>query len=153
MIANVALALLTAGAIAADTPDEAVKKEKEKLQGTWVVESAEVDGKTIEDLKGVKMVFSADKVTWRMNGIEHEITYSIDPAKSPKHIDFTFEGKCVKTVSKDIYQLEGNTLKVCNRSGRATNRAGELIEEKVAERPDRLDSKGGTLVILKREKK
>src|SRR5262245_45625768 len=152
MIANVALALFTVAAIATDTPDEAVKKEKEILQGTWVVESAEVDGKTIDDLKGVKMVFSGDKVIRRMDGTEQEVTYSIDPTKTPKHIDFTFEGKCVKTVSKDIYQLEGNTLKVCSRSGRATFDNGKLIE-KVADRPDKLDSKDGSLVILKREKK
>jgi uncharacterized protein (TIGR03067 family) len=153
MFANVALALLSAVAIAVDTPDEVVNKEKEKLQGTWVVESAQVDGKTIDDLKGVKMVFSGDKVTWRMDGMDREVTYSIDPTKSPKHIDFTFEGKCVKTVGKDIYRLEGDTLKVCSQSGSETYKAGVLIEEKVAERPEKLDSKDGTLIILKREKK
>jgi uncharacterized protein (TIGR03067 family) len=154
MIANAALALLTVVAIASDAPDEAVKKEKEKLQGTWVVESAEVDGNTIDDLKGVKMVFAGDKVTWRMDGIDREVTYSIDPTKSPKHIDFTFEGKCVKTVGKDVYQLEGDTLKVCNRAVSATfDKDGKLIEEKVAERPEKLDSKDGILLILKRHKK
>jgi prepilin-type N-terminal cleavage/methylation domain-containing protein len=44
---------------AADKKDDAAKKDQEKLQGTWVVASAEQDGKPLDRIKGGKLTVPA----------------------------------------------------------------------------------------------
>jgi uncharacterized protein (TIGR03067 family) len=152
MKAYVGLTLLAAVLVAADAPDEAVKKEKQQLQGTWVAESVVVKGKANEKLKGAKFNFSGDKVTMEFEGKKQEGTYTIDATKSPKHIDLTFLRDGRKDLDRGIYQIEGDTLKMCVRGGyRKFDREGKLVEEKVADRPEKFDAED-SLITLKREK-
>jgi uncharacterized protein (TIGR03067 family) len=154
MKAHVALTLLATVLVAADAPDEAVKKEKQQLQGTWVAKSVKIKGKADEKLKGAKFIFSGDKLTMEFDGKKQEGTYSIAPTKSPKHIDLTFEREGRKDLDRGIYQIEGDTLKMCVRGGRGKfDREGNLVEEKVADRPEKFDAKDSALITLKREKK
>jgi uncharacterized protein (TIGR03067 family) len=153
MKAYVGLTLLATVLVAGDAPDEAVKKEKQKLQGTWVAESVVVKGKANEKLQGAKFNFSGDKVTMEFDGKKQEGTYAIDPTKSPKHIDLTFLRDGRKDVDRGIYQIEGDTLKMCVRGGyRKFDRDGKLVEEKVSVRPEKFDAED-SLITLKREKK
>jgi uncharacterized protein (TIGR03067 family) len=148
----IGLALLATVLVAADAPDEAAKKEKQKLQGTWVAESVVVKGKANEKLKGATFNFSGDKVKMEFDGKKQEGTYTIDPTKSPKHIDLIFERDGRKDLDRGIYQLEGDTLKLCMRGGsRKVDREGK-VEEKLPDRPEKFDAEI-SLITLKREKK
>src|SRR5262245_28558547 len=78
--------------LAADSkPEEAIKKEKEKLAGKWDMVSLEMDGQKLpkEITKTMGATITATKVTTKLHGEdETPMTYTVDPSKSPKHIDF-----------------------------------------------------------------
>ncbi len=154
MNAHWALTVLAAAAFAPSVLGEALTKEKLNLQGTWVIESAEGGDESPENPIGVKFSFSGDQVTVLIGDRKQEGTYTIDPTKNPKHIDFTFDDMGHKDVSKLIYQWEGDTLKLCGgESSRTLDRNGKIINQKTAARPEKFDTKDTAVVTLKREKK
>src|SRR6516162_4130124 len=97
--------------------DDAVKKEREKLQGTWQVVSSEEDGRAMADVivQNLKIVIKGDQIN--LSGVEElvnqfgKITMKVDPGTMPKTIDF----KIVAGTEKDktfegIYVLKGDEL-------------------------------------------
>src|SRR5687768_17543176 len=83
---------------AADKPtaDEAARVELKTLSGTWVAAGGEAKGVEIpkDDLPfrwtfqaGGKAVFAH-----RKQGIESTFAYTIDASKTPRAIEFTYEG-------------------------------------------------------------
>jgi uncharacterized protein (TIGR03067 family) len=45
---------------------------------------------------------------------QRELTFTLDVAKEPKTIDLTMvSGKEKGTISRGVYALDGNTLKIC----------------------------------------
>jgi RNA polymerase sigma factor (sigma-70 family) len=101
-----------AGAVTGDKPaDKKPATDKERLQGTWQVVELAVQGKELQkvpedDGKRLRAVFKGDQLEWRGN----KLTYTIDPSKKPKHMDWN-AGDEEKVLA--IYELEGDTLKVC----------------------------------------
>ncbi len=134
---------------AAAAADDAVKKEKQKLQGAWVVVAVEEDGKAVGEFSRDRFVFSAEKVVkTEGNGRVRHGSYTIDPTKKPKHIDTLFND----FFSEGVYQLEGDELKIGVRTSGQIVKDGAGGEKKVTLRPTSLDSKEGLLFIFKREK-
>ena len=92
------------------------KTDQDKIQGDWVLVAGESGGKkaTDEELKKIfiELVFTGDKVKIVNEGQnkKDEGIFNLDPAKSPKEIDFTPDGD---VAHKGIYELKGDTLKVC----------------------------------------
>jgi uncharacterized protein (TIGR03067 family) len=133
--AVVALGLAVAGASAGD----AIKKERKRLQGTWVVQSFHQDGKANDEIKGTELTFAGDEVTLRMKKDneqkEKKMKYKIDPTQKPKTIDIDAE----KGTMRAIYELKGDTLRVCHKRNES-------------ERPTEFSDKDGVLVTLKRKK-
>jgi uncharacterized protein (TIGR03067 family) len=136
-------------AAADDAKKEAVKKDLEAMKGTWTVVSAERDGKkfTEEQLKDVTVTFDAGgKVSAQRQGQPiFEGTVKIDPTKKPKTVDATqtSEGDNKGKTSHGIYEIEGDTMKICSA-------------EFGKERPTEFSSKPGSghfLRVYKREKK
>jgi uncharacterized protein (TIGR03067 family) len=88
--------------------------DKEKIQGTWQLESIKFGDKEISNPGGdATMIFKDGKVT--MKGKEQEGSYKIDPSKKPKHIDLEGAfggGKKGAGKMPGIYELEGDTLKI-----------------------------------------
>ena len=134
--------------VAADKPkDDAVKKEMKKLEGTWKVVSLEMNGNKFseEQLNAVKkMVIKGNKYTIHLANNEVTMTFKVDPSKKPKAIDSTYEDQNGETVkAKGIYELKGDTLKVCRTT------------KTDAKRPTKFASKadsGLILVVYKRAK-
>jgi uncharacterized protein (TIGR03067 family) len=110
-----ALLLAPAGAQEGD-----VKKELEKLAGTWKIakfESADKPPPPEEVREKMRLVFAGEKITVMVDGKQvDETTFKIDPSKSPRHIDIVSSGKGPNKgkSAAGIYTLEGNTLKICS---------------------------------------
>jgi len=107
--------LLGAVAWGADQAD--LDKEVKKFQGTWTFASCEADGQAmpVTELKEFILIFEGTKHTVKKgNEVLQVGIQKIDPTKEPKTIDVTMtEGANKGTVMLGIYELDGDTLKVC----------------------------------------
>jgi uncharacterized protein (TIGR03067 family) len=113
-----ALVLTASGGTGARADDKAdVDKELKKFQGTWTIESSVTGGTDIpaEQLKEFILIFEGDKHTLKHGDQVFQVgTQKIDPSKSPKTIDVTMtEGPNKGAVMLGIYEIDGDTLKVC----------------------------------------
>jgi uncharacterized protein (TIGR03067 family) len=112
------LVLAASGRTGARADDKAdVEKERQKFQGTWTIESS-VTGATdipADQLKEFILIFEGDKHTLKHGDKVFQVgTQKIDPSKSPKTIDVTMtEGPNKGAVMLGIYEIDGDTLKVC----------------------------------------
>jgi uncharacterized protein (TIGR03067 family) len=133
--------LAVVGLIAADlgaVPNRPTKKDKLKidiktLQGTWVCVASEFDGQQIakETVQqwGLKLVFKETNFTTLNTGntVLMEGTYKLDPAKKPKTIEFVVvSGQSKGETQLGIYELSGDTLKLCCSRPGKTNRPAEF---------------------------
>jgi uncharacterized protein (TIGR03067 family) len=138
------LMLLVVGLLAAaDRPrKEKVKKELERLQGTWVAVSVEENGRRLRPrivrLARITLTIDGNKFSFHSPRGDAEGTLKIDPTKKPKWMDTVTEEKDKTRLG--IYQLKGDTLTLCGSKER---------------RPTEFKSarNGPKLIILKREKK
>lgn len=103
---------------AEDAKDEAIKKDRKQIEGTWRAVALEVDGNKAsdEDAKKITVVNGPDG-TWTLFSEGKEVgkgTNSFDPTKKPKTIDFTpTEGEGKGNLYLGIYELSENTRKLC----------------------------------------
>jgi uncharacterized protein (TIGR03067 family) len=129
------------------------KSDVDKLQGTWVAVSIESDGKMVpeEKVKNVNMVIKDDTMSLTTGGPGRQPPpgkYKLDEKKKPTTIDITAggrdgSGKKTDDVVPGIYELNGDTLKIC-------------LGLPGKDRPTELSAKEGakkTLYTYKRKKK
>src|SRR5438552_18023971 len=94
--------------------DEAIRKDKAALQGTWKVFASEQDGAKVPaaDIKDLHLIFKADVIRVREGGKEEtKFTFLIDPTKKPKEIDLTIQfGPNKGKIDRAIYQIDGDML-------------------------------------------
>ena len=132
------------GARADDKAD--TEKELKKFQGAWAFESVETGGKEVPaaEFKGITVTFEGDKYTVKKGDeVIQAATQKLDPSKSPKTLDVTVaEGPNKGAVMLGIYEISGDTLKVC-------------FDPEGKKRPTEFKSASGsqTLVVHKRVKK
>lgn len=112
------LVTLTAIASADDAKDEAIKKDRKLIEGTWRIVTLEINGNksSDEDAKKLSVVNSPDGV-WSLLSEGKEVakgTNSFDPSKKPKTIDFTItEGGGKGNMHLGIYELGEKSRKLC----------------------------------------
>jgi uncharacterized protein (TIGR03067 family) len=77
--------------------------------------SIEVAGKKAPDtdLKGVKLTIQGDRFSLEAGKGAIKGTFKADASKKPKTIDAFFEEDGKKVTVLSIYELEGDTLRVC----------------------------------------
>lgn len=120
--------------------------DEEQIQGTWELVSALENGKDNPDFKkGTRMTYRAKGVfTVKAGGETADGTYKLDPSKSPKWIDSSIGEGRDKDTFVGIYELKGDTLRICH------NARGKK------ERPERFASEPNSphlvLLVLKRVK-
>ena len=92
----VVVTLLTATATMAsadDAKDEAIKKDRKHIEGTWRILALEVNGNKAKEQDAKKLtVVNGSDGTWSLRSEDKEInkgTSTFDPTKKPKTIDFT----------------------------------------------------------------
>jgi uncharacterized protein (TIGR03067 family) len=98
-------------------------KEKETLQGTWTLVRL-VDGgneQLKDDLKRRRITIKGDSYVHSIDELTFHAVYRIDPAKTPKQMDITFEDGPQKGLTMlAIYSLDGDELKICGGLTRPT---------------------------------
>jgi uncharacterized protein (TIGR03067 family) len=98
------------------TSAAAAKAELTRFEGTWRYVSVLIEGKPTseETLKDEKLVLTGDRFAVISPGETHRGTYSVDPSATPHTLDVSFtEGPQAGTTRKGIYELEGDTCRVC----------------------------------------
>lgn len=134
------------GRASAVTPEERLKREQEKLAGTWRVAGMQVNGTILpaRQVPDLRLTFKDGKFTVRLGKDKpQEGTYKIDPSKKPKTIDIN-NGKTEAEKDKNqvgIYELIGNSLRIC-----ACPASSERPTDYTTN-----DKPGYTVLILKRE--
>ncbi len=113
-----ALGLIISGGTGTRAGDKAdVQKELKKFHGVWTFESIEAGGKKppADTLKGLTVTFAGDKYTVKKGDEVIQVgRQKLDPSKSPKAIDvMVIEGLNKGAVMLGIYEIDGDTLKVC----------------------------------------
>jgi uncharacterized protein (TIGR03067 family) len=118
--------------VAADDPRDAVKKEYDKFEGTWKMESFTMDGKPapIETFAAFRMTLKGENFSTVAAEEKSNGTYKVDPSKSPKTIDITFTGGQLDGLTMlGVYELDGDTYTVCLPPGRGSERPKELASK------------------------
>jgi uncharacterized protein (TIGR03067 family) len=86
-----------------------VAAEKEKLKGVWLGVTLSSEG-VDSSAEGLKWVFSDTSLhVLDSNGTDNVSSYAIDPTKKPKELDIIAPVGSAPA----IYELEGDTLRVC----------------------------------------
>ena len=91
-------------------------KDSEVVDGTWLGAKAELSGKPFpEELtRTIRITVAKGKYKVAVSGTYDEGTFQLDPSTKPKSLDLTAtagpnKGKTLLA----IYELDGDTLKVC----------------------------------------
>jgi RNA polymerase sigma factor (sigma-70 family) len=118
-----------------------VGEDREKIQGTWKMVKAEVQGReaTDDEIKKGKMIIKGGKLTSvKPDGSSTESKITLDPTQTPKTIDLvpqegpdTEKGKTFP----GIYKLDGDTLTLC-------------MTGPDMERPKEFKTEAGTMLML-----
>jgi uncharacterized protein (TIGR03067 family) len=149
LIASVLTTAFGPGPAFADPPADAVKKELDKLQGTWQVVGVEENGMKIPDekLRDAKatVTIEGDKHTLKYGGkSQGTVTMKIDPTTKPKQYDLVItEGAEKGKVQLGIYEADGDTFRLCLNKAGAAGRPTEFSAK---------DGSGLVVVTLKKEK-
>lgn len=122
--------------------EEAIRKDRQMIEGTWRVIALEVNGNVSNEADARKLVVTnGSDGTWSLAVDGKEIahgTSEIDPTKTPKTLDFTItEGDAKGKEFLGIYELGEKTRRMCF--------AGEGME-----RPKEFASPAGSGQILLR---
>jgi uncharacterized protein (TIGR03067 family) len=164
----IAVTMLPAASAADPAAGKAKDEDAKKLTGTWELVALVRDGKT----RAIKEKDDRYREQWTFGGGQIKrgllvnfpegpgllepvawkaIYYKIDPAKTPKTVDFTYvnnekrNGQEVKLLLEGIYQLDGDELKIAT----AKELNGDEVKIENAPRPKNFDN----CLVFKRVKK
>ncbi len=109
---------LIAAAFATSAIASAQASALASLQGAWNLIAVTDEGSTAppDALRGAQAIFAGDKMTLVSPDGKDRTEYSIklDSTKSPKEIDLTpLAGSFKGQTAKAIYDLQGDTLRIC----------------------------------------
>ena len=86
------------------------------MQGKWTIEKAEANGEAIdpEALKDIMVTITGERYELLIKDTKDAGTIKLDETQKPKTMDGTdTEGEDVGKVTKAIYEISGDTLRVC----------------------------------------
>jgi len=95
-------------------------KDQKAMEGTWLMETAEISGNKFPDelRKATKLVMKGSKYTLTVGNMPDKGTVKIDSSATPKTMDITgTDGPNKGKTIPCIYELDGDTLKVCYNLG------------------------------------
>jgi uncharacterized protein (TIGR03067 family) len=136
-VAALGLLIAVAGPARAD--------DQEKIQGHWKAEKAVRGGMEApaDEIEKMTIEFKGNKAMPRHGDRSPETAeFKLDSSKSPKTIDITVNKGDKTDKPKGIYEIDGDTLKIC-------------FSEPNEDRPTKFESPAGSkvmLIVLKRVK-
>ena len=95
---------------------KAIQDELKRFEATWKFVSIEVEGKSVpaERFEEDRLILKGKQFTSTVQGNTTHGTFKIDPTATPKTIDITFtDGPGKDNTQKGIYELDGDTQKIC----------------------------------------
>jgi uncharacterized protein (TIGR03067 family) len=117
-------------------------KDLDLLKGTWDIDAMQWGrGSLPKDLMtGYKFVFDGNKLTWNgaignmsragkisaIGDAVYNCTFKIDSGQDPKQIEITMPFKKGEVTIRGIYEIKGDTLKVCYFGGDTGKRPTEF---------------------------
>ena len=126
---------------------DAIKKDRAALQGTWKVVASEDNGEKVpaEDIKSLFLIFKGDAIYIREGGkAEERFAFLLDPTRKPKEIDLILRVGAKKGhADRAIYQLEGDSLRICIQSNKDKARPRDFVSRA---------GSGVSLVVMERTK-
>jgi uncharacterized protein (TIGR03067 family) len=97
--------------------DDLPEDDRDRIQDTWVTVSFEVNGQGApsEAVKDIRTVLKdKDYVQKKGDEVLEEGTFTLDPDKKPRQIDFKIgKGQDQGKDQFGIYELDGDTLRIC----------------------------------------
>lgn len=113
------MSVVLLGAVRADDArDEAIRKDRQKIAGTWQVVAVEINGERLKaaDVEKLTVINDGDGL-WSLRDESREIARGdgkIDPQQSPKTIDFIqTDGEGAGKQYLGIYEVGDTTRKLC----------------------------------------
>jgi uncharacterized protein (TIGR03067 family) len=97
----------------------AAKKDEDLIQGLWEAERVQVRGKQVpaaQVYKVLRMRFAGNTITTITEDGEGRSVFALDTTTSPKRIATHPEGKPKEKKDYAIYDLDGDTLKLCHNT-------------------------------------
>jgi uncharacterized protein (TIGR03067 family) len=109
------IAALFLATAAGGRPQDPVKEDLDRLQGTWKLVSTAWDGTTSRAAEGDKAVVTGDRLVVTRGGKDQEMRFTALPGMAPKGIDLTPKEGPAGYHLLGIYNLDGDTLVLCYR--------------------------------------
>jgi uncharacterized protein (TIGR03067 family) len=114
-------------AVAAPQPPKGKDKptDLDAIQGVWRPEKFEgEDGPTADELANLRLTIGKGTITIALRGVEREKPqqFKLDPSAKPKTIDVT----AADETAFGIYELDGDTLRICLGDGPKVARPTEF---------------------------
>jgi uncharacterized protein (TIGR03067 family) len=113
----------------ADKKEDPVRNEVKQLQGTWKMVALEINGERVaaDRFQGTLLVIKGNTYTTKIKGKSYAATFTLNPAKKPRHIDMTFaDGPNKGKVARGVYELTKDTFKLCRAQAPEKKRPGKL---------------------------
>ena len=106
------------------------KKDKAVLQGTWKVTASisKGDKANADEIKDLHLIFRGDAILVREDGKTQEnFIFGVNPASKPKEIDLVLKiGPQKGRIDRGIYELDGDSLKICIQTNKDKPRPTEF---------------------------
>jgi uncharacterized protein (TIGR03067 family) len=124
-----------AALFAMQTPDvaELIRKDKERMQGTWKVIAAESKGEKVpaKELADLFLIFEDDTIQVQEDKKKQDrYTYRLTPDRKPKEIDFAYtKGPKKGRTDRAIYLFQGDRLTFCIQEDEGQPRPKEFNTE------------------------
>jgi len=120
--------------VAATARCQDAAREKTKLEGKWMLVSAEVAGEKLPEavVKSISLTLKGDEYTVKVGEAVDKGTVRLDAAAKPKTMDITgTDGPNKGKTLLAIYELDGDTLRVCyDLAGKKRPTAFETSKER-----------------------
>jgi uncharacterized protein (TIGR03067 family) len=98
-----------------DKKEDAVKQDLKLLEGDWVLDTFETNGKPVaaDKIKNIKLTIAGDRYMVDFGGKPLELSFKIDPSQKPKAMDLIVTKDDKKVVTPGIYEVSTDTFRLC----------------------------------------